>query len=439
VDLGLIYVAYIIAFHLRYEEIPVRNWNSFLAVSPWLLLISLFFLSIYEMYSLSRKSVWDIIRGILVAMTFITFITMSASFLFRYFALPRSVIVLSYVISVLLLIAWKVIFFKINTLSNSGCVLIIASGADKEKLVSQINHPLLRNTKIRVVDPQREYDKVIPSVENPKFDYILISSEMNENLKAEVIYHAMKHNKVIYVIPSLYDLLLAKSVITSIDDTMVMAVKPFGLTVDEKIIKRIFDIIASIFLIIITLPVFLLVAISVKIEDPRSRIIYTQPRLGQNNKEFVLYKFRSMVEDAEKYSGPVLAEKNDKRITKVGQFIRATRLDELPQLFNVLKGDMSLVGPRPEREHFIKILSEQHKSYHYRNTVKPGLTGYAQIMGNYTTDVQDKLRFDLYYIRNYSLWLDIVIILRTIVVLMDRTKAEGRQKKTEIRSRNITA
>ncbi|MGG1596240.1 sugar transferase [Paenibacillus naphthalenovorans] len=438
VDLALIYVSYIVAFHLRYDDIPQRNWDSFIAVSPWILIISLFFLSIYEMYSLSRKTVWEIIGGIFVAMTFITFITMSASFLFRYFALPRTVIVLSYGISVLLLILWKIIFLKINTQSKSGRVLLISSNADKEKFVFQMEHPLFRNTRISAVDPEKEYDKVLPSVENPKYDFILISSGIRENLKSQIIYHAMKHNKVIYVVPSLYDLLLAKSIITSIDDTMVMAVKPFGLTFDEKIIKRVFDIIVAFFLLVITLPTFLFVALMVKLEDPRSRVIYSQSRLGENNREFVLYKFRSMIEDAEKDSGPVLAEKNDKRITRVGQFIRATRLDELPQLLNVLKGDMSLVGPRPEREHFIKILSEQHKSYHYRNTVKPGLTGYAQIMGSYSTDVEDKLRFDLYYIRNYSLWLDIVIILRTIVVLLDRTKSEGKQKKTEVPSRKLS-
>ncbi|MCD8509548.1 MAG: sugar transferase [Bacillus sp. (in: Bacteria)] len=126
-----------------------------------------------------------------------------------------------------------------------------------------------------------------------------------------------------------------------------------------------------------------------------------------------------------KLTGPVLATENDARITKVGKFMRATRIDELPQLFNVIKGDMSLVGPRPEREFFTKQITKEHYSYAHRNTVQPGITGYAQIMGKYSTDVVDKLRFDLYYIRNYSFWLDIVILLKTFVVILDKSKAEG--------------
>ncbi|BAB07369.1 teichuronic acid biosynthesis (glycosyltransferase) [Halalkalibacterium halodurans C-125] len=174
---------------------------------------------------------------------------------------------------------------------------------------------------------------------------------------------------------------------------------------------------------------FLLVAILIKLEDPKGSIIYKQERLGKDNKPFMIYKFRSMVEGAEKKTGPVLATQNDDRITKVGKFIRATRLDELPQLFNVLKGDMSLVGPRPERSFFIEQLSKEHLDYAYRNTVQPGITGYAQIMGKYSTEAEDKLRFDLYYIRNYTFWLDIVIMLKTFTVLLDKTKAEGTDSK----------
>jgi lipopolysaccharide/colanic/teichoic acid biosynthesis glycosyltransferase len=132
-----------------------------------------------------------------------------------------------------------------------------------------------------------------------------------------------------------------------------------------------------------------------------------------------------MITGAENKTGPVLATSDDDRITKVGKFIRSTRLDELPQLFNVLKGDMSLVGPRPEREFFIKQLSQEYYHYGYRNRVQPGITGYAQVMGKYSTGVEDKLRFDLYYIRNYSLWLDIIILLKTFLVIFDRSKSEG--------------
>lgn len=168
-----------------------------------------------------------------------------------------------------------------------------------------------------------------------------------------------------------------------------------------------------------------------KIKEPKGSIFYKQARLGQNNKEFTIYKFRSMVEGAEKLTGPVLAGQNDPRITKFGHFLRKTRIDELPQFLNVLKGDMSIVGPRPEREFFIKQFEKEHNSYTYRSTVKPGITGYAQIMGKYTTTVEDKLRFDLFYIRNYSFILDIIIQFRTVIVMLDKNKSEGNKNKNQ--------
>jgi exopolysaccharide biosynthesis polyprenyl glycosylphosphotransferase len=208
-------------------------------------------------------------------------------------------------------------------------------------------------------------------------------------------------------------------------------VRPFLLTWDKVFVKRVFDILSAVVLLIAAFPALLITAVMVKLEDPKADIIYSQERLGKNNRPFTIYKFRSMIQGAEKTTGPVLAASDDKRITKVGRFIRATRLDELPQLFNVLKGDMSLVGPRPEREFFIRELTERYFHYGYRNRVKPGITGYAQVMGKYTTDAEDKLRFDLYYIRNYSLWLDIIILLKTCLVIFDKTKSEGAEGNQE--------
>lgn len=425
IDLGLIYISFVIAFLLRYSEIPERNWAAFMSISPWLVAISILFLSIYEIYAINRKNVWDIIRSIFVASTFISTITMSVTFLFREFALPRSVLLLAYLIMIVLLVSWKILFVRMKQRNRVGKVLLIANDEESNKIMHQVMNSYGKGTQITLVDPDAELTKMNEYIKSQDIDHILISSNVNEDKKSRIIYQAMKRNKVIYVIPSLYDLLLSKSIITSVDETMVLAVKPFGLTYDERFVKRIFDIVVSFLGIIILLPINLLVALIVKLESPSSPVVYRQSRLGKDNKEFTLYKFRSMVNDAEKDTGPILASKHDIRITTVGRFIRSTRLDEIPQLVNVLKGDMSLVGPRPEREHFISILSKQHKSYQYRNTVKPGITGYAQVMGSYSANVMDKLRFDLYYIRNYSLWLDIVIILRTLIVIIDSKKAEG--------------
>jgi exopolysaccharide biosynthesis polyprenyl glycosylphosphotransferase len=422
-DLLYICGAYVLAFFIRYGGFPERNWESFLALLPWILLIGLFFLSIYELYQLERKTVWDIVTGVLVAVIFMAFITMAFSFLFREFALPRSIIVIASLFQIVFLIVWKVSLKKMKLYRRSGTALLIGEEVETNKVIAQIKGTWLKGTKIKHAQPNTNMDKLDELLR--QVDYVFVCPALSKEKKSSIIYHAMKAGKSVYVIPTLYELLLTRSTITSVDDTMLMSVQPFGLAWDQQIIKRLFDIVCSFSLLLLLSPLLLCVALAVKLEDPRGRIIYKQERLGLNNEPFMILKFRSMIEGAENGTGPVLAAKDDQRITKVGKLLRLLRLDELPQLFNVLKGDMSIVGPRPERPYFIRQIRKQNANYIYRNKVKPGITGYAQIMGKYSTDVEDKLRYDLYYIRNYTFWLDLIILLRTFIVLLDKTKAEG--------------
>lgn len=177
--------------------------------------------------------------------------------------------------------------------------------------------------------------------------------------------------------------------------------------------KRVFDIILSIIVIAITWPIMLLIAIAIKI-DSKGKVIYKQKRLTKNGKEFVIYKFRTMVEDAEKETGPTLAKKNDERITRVGKILRKTRLDELPQFFNVLKGDMSIVGPRPERKEIINEIIKEVPKYKEREEVKAGITCIAHIEGDYYTKPELRLEYDREYMKDWSIIKDIKIIFKTI-------------------------
>ena len=187
-------------------------------------------------------------------------------------------------------------------------------------------------------------------------------------------------------------------------------------------IKRAFDLAAVLLLLPIALPLMLLSALAILVESRgRGGILYSQTRVKQDNRPFQIYKFRSMVADAEKDGVARWASKNDSRITKVGSIMRILRLDELPQLFNVLKGDMSFVGPRPERPEFVEQLSEKFPFYAERHRVKPGLTGWAQIRypyGSTDEDAQEKLQYDLYYVKNFSIFLDLLILLQTAEVVM---------------------
>ncbi len=177
-----------------------------------------------------------------------------------------------------------------------------------------------------------------------------------------------------------------------------------------------FDILFSAVLLLTTFPIMILFAILIKIES-KGPVFYSQVRLGKNNKQITIYKFRSMKVNAES-EGPVWANVNDYRVTKIGKFMRKTRIDELPQLYNVLKRDMSIVGPRPEREFFVDEFMKTNQLYGYRTKVRPGLTGWAQVNGGYDIDPFEKLEKDIYYINNQSIILDLKIIMRTVFVVL---------------------
>ena len=194
----------------------------------------------------------------------------------------------------------------------------------------------------------------------------------------------------------------------------------FNQSSSRSAIKRSFDLIASVILLTVTLPVMLIAALCIFIETG-SPIIYRQERVGRGGETFMVLKFRSMTNDAEKDGKPQWAATDDPRVTRVGNIIRKLRIDELPQILNVLKGEMSFVGPRPERPYFVEQLCAEVPYYNARHSIKPGITGWAQVRYRYGSTVKDaieKLQYDLYYVKNHSLFLDIIIILDTIEVVV---------------------
>jgi exopolysaccharide biosynthesis polyprenyl glycosylphosphotransferase len=203
-----------------------------------------------------------------------------------------------------------------------------------------------------------------------------------------------------------------------------LKVKKLGLTFEQKLLKRALDIVLSIIALILTSPVMLIMAVLIKKQDG-GNIFYKQERVTEDEKTFDVLKFRTMVMNAEKLSGPVLAGEDDPRITKLGKFMRSTRIDELPQVINILKGEMNLVGPRPERPFFVEKFKNEIPDYKYRTTVKAGLTGLAQVWGKYSTTPEDKVRYDIIYIKNYSILLDLKLILQTIKIMFMKESSAG--------------
>jgi exopolysaccharide biosynthesis polyprenyl glycosylphosphotransferase len=251
---------------------------------------------------------------------------------------------------------------------------------------------------------------------------ILLTREL-EDLGA-IVRRASALEKRVFFIPGIFELLVNGASLLSVDDLLMVSLTLPRLNSGQRCLKRAMDIVGSVVLLTLSAPVMAATAILIRLTSS-GRALFAQRRVGRDGCEFSVYKFRTMVADAERHTGPVLALANDPRITKIGVFLRATRLDEFPQLFNVLRGEMSLVGPRPERPHFVQRFREQIPGYEFRLAVKPGVTGLAQVFGRYSTTAERKLRFDLTYITKYSLLMDIRLLLSTIAVLLRREQAEG--------------
>ena len=226
------------------------------------------------------------------------------------------------------------------------------------------------------------------------------------------------------MMPKISDVIIKGSDQLHLFDTPVLLTREYSLKIEQRLIKRVIDIVCSLILIVIASPIMLVTAIAIRLYDG-GPALYKQVRCTKNEKEFYILKFRSMRVDAEKDGVARLAAKNDSRITPIGKFIRAVRIDELPQLINILKGEMSFIGPRPERPEIIKQYMEEMPEFAFRMKVKAGLAGYAQVYGKYNTTPYDKLKLDLSYIENYSVWLDIKLMLLTLKILFQAESTEG--------------
>ncbi|MCI8337415.1 MAG: exopolysaccharide biosynthesis polyprenyl glycosylphosphotransferase [Lachnospiraceae bacterium] len=274
----------------------------------------------------------------------------------------------------------------------------------------------------------------------------VIIGDISAIKRNDVLKYCYARKKRAYVIPKISDIILMGTDRIHIFDTPFLLSRGYTLSADQRFVKRAMDIVLSLILLILSSPIMLCAMIAIKLDDG-GEIFYRQVRCTRYEKNFTIYKFRSMVMDAEKDGEARLARENDERITRVGRFIRAARIDELPQLINILKGDMSFVGPRPERPEIMEEYCRTMPEFPFRNRVKAGLTGFAQIYGKYNTTPYDKLKLDLFYIANYSFWTDIKLILMTVKTLLRPDSTQGVEEDqitaeraaTEIREGEVEA
>lgn len=277
-------------------------------------------------------------------------------------------------------------------------------------------------TKVMRIDDQVDFIELIKGYDAVALDRV------NPSLRECCIRTCYAQNARLYLVPSFDDVILESSMMINLLDTPLYLMKNRGLSFEQNLVKRFFDLLICIPALLLLSPIMLIVAILIKLED-HGPAFYKQKRLTIGGKVFEIYKFRSMRVDAEKDGKAVLMKEHDDRITRIGKLIRKCRLDEIPQLINVIKGEMTIVGPRPERPEIAEEYYKTMPEFKFRLTGKAGITGYAQVMGKYNTTPYDKLVFDLMYLENYSFLFDIKIALMTFKTLFNLEATEGIKQK----------
>lgn len=288
-------------------------------------------------------------------------------------------------------------------------------------LIDKLNARKDKYQICKVVSYKKGIEKIKQQVN--QYDAVLIG-DMPSHERNVLLKHCFAIGIRTYSVPKISDVLLCTSDELNIFDSPLMLSRNMGLSIEQQWLKRLEDILFAVIMLVLFSPVFVIAAVSIKCTD-HGPVFYKQERLTKDGKRFMIYKFRTMVVDAEKQSGPVLASEKDPRVLPIGRLLRATRMDELPQIINILKGEMALVGPRPERPELAAEIERKIPEFSYRLKVKAGLTGYAQVYGKYNTTSYDKLKLDLIYIRKYSILLDLKLILMTPKIMLLKESTEG--------------
>lgn len=300
---------------------------------------------------------------------------------------------------------------------------------------------LLRKVKTRkdryrikeVVNVDMEWEALLEVINQSE---AIMIYDVHSELRNKIVKYCYEKDVRLYITPKISDIIIRSSENIHLFDTPLLLLRNNGMSFEERFVKRLLDIVVSLVVIVVTSPIMLIIALAIKLYDG-GPVFFKQKRCTLDAKVFEIHKFRSMIVDAEKEGMSIPASEKDPRITPVGHVIRATRLDELPQIFDILSGKMSLVGPRPERVEHVEKYTKDIPEFAYRLKVKGGLTGYAQIFGKYNTTAYDKLKLDLMYIQNYSILLDLKLILMTIKIMFMKESTEGFDEKqiSEIQSR----
>ena len=430
-DLVCILLALSVSGFLTVES-DLSIFHDYTGATLFTIFFYMLFFYILDAYSVGNEDFKETIGRVLVACLLGIISSATASYAFQHWRFDRETVAMLFALSLCLSLGWRWIY-HLNAERLTHPLRILLVGVDRAGKVRQLLAEGLPKAEILGYVGERDQGPDAGPCLGAPFMALDIAKEKQATMIlllpdapidddiAHDLLEAKLRGSMVVDIRSFYEHVVQRLPLSQMTDEWLLQTEGFSLNTRGSLrrLKRALDVLISLLLLIPAAPIMLITAIVVRLESP-GPVIYTQDRVGLFEKEFTVYKFRSMRADAEK-NGAVWASAQDARVTRFGKFIRKVRIDELPQIWNILKGDMSFIGPRPERMAFVTKLKETIPYYSLRHTVKPGLTGWAQVCYPYGASEEDarrKLEYDLYYIKNMSILLDINIVFKTVGVVL---------------------
>lgn len=425
----------LLALYISGEIMLPTEYNvltDYTGASTFTTFFFLLFFYVLDCYSVGEEDIRDSVARVGVASVLGIIFTGFTFYSFEHWRFERTTFVVLLLLVVAFTLAWRLVYFRFRARFAERPRVVLV-GVDRAGKVRKLINEGMPEAEILGyigegdVDPDAgpclgaPYEPVEVARRYGATMLVMLPDAPIDDDIARDLLDAKLRGLMIVDIRTLYEHVVKRIPVDQIRDEWLLMEDGFNLNTQGSIrrLKRVVDVLSSLLLLIVTAPIMLLTAVVIRMESP-GPVLYRQKRVGLNEEEFMVIKFRSMRTDAEK-DGAVWAVKGDSRVTRVGRFIRKVRIDELPQLWNVLRGDMSMIGPRPERMEFVRELAEVIPYFRVRHSVKPGITGWAQVCYPYGASVEDsrhKLEYDLYYIKNMSPLLDIQIVLKTVGVIL---------------------
>ena len=423
-------LVYYIIWRKCYRHLGFPNYNGYgkYVLAGIYGLLTMFLFINFDGFKFGYFKKVDLFLSQVLAMFFVNFITYWQLGLIAERVLPLPPILLLMGIDIVLTLlftnAYSSLYHKLYTPKN---MVMVYGNRESVALKFKMETRKDKYRMAKLISSEEGLEKICQQLGN--FDAVVING-VEGQLRNDILKFCYRQAIRTYVAPKVSDIIVRGASEINLFDTPLLLVRGRALSYPQRIVKRTFDLVVCSIALICASPFMLLIAAAIKLEDG-GPVFFKQKRATYDGKTFDILKFRSMIVDAEKY-GAVPATEKDPRITKVGNIIRAIRFDELPQLINIIKGDMSIVGPRPERVEHMEAYGKEVPEFDFRLKVKGGLTGYAQIYGKYNTSPYDKLRMDLMYVENYSFFNDLKLILMTLRILMKKESTEGFDKAEEL-------